>query len=349
MVAALIAQAPGGSSAPVESPAHAMSQSKDERLEHARDVIRLEARTIARLEDLIGDAFLDAVERILACEGVIVVTGMGKAGIVGQKISATLASTGTPSIFLHPAEALHGDLGRIRADDLVLALSNSGETHEIKLVIPAARRIGAGVIAMTGQPDSTLGRLADCVLDIGRVDEACPLGLAPTASTSALLALGDALAMVVSKASSFSRGESALFDTAGALGRKLMPVSDVMRQGGELPLARAGTSLGDVLRVMGETAGRPGAALIVDGAGTLVGIFTDGDLRRLFEERGQLHRSEPIDAFMGKHPKTVQAEALLEEAERLLREHKVDQMPVLDEEGRPVGLLDVQDLLDTRF
>jgi arabinose-5-phosphate isomerase len=325
-----------------------MVTSRHERLEHAREVIRLEAATIARLEGLIGDAFLDAVERILACKGVIVVTGMGKAGIIAQKVSATLASTGTPSIFLHPAEALHGDLGRIRASDLVLVLSNSGETAELKQLVPAARRIGAGVIAVTGQIDSTLARLADSVLDIGRVDEACPLGLAPTASTSALLALGDALAMVVSRARDFSREAYALYHPAGALGRKLMRVSEVMRKGAELPLCRAGTELGQVLRVMGETPGRPGAALIVDAKGALVGIFTDGDLRRLLEEKGELRREAPIDAYMGRNPKFIGPDALLEEAERALREHKVDQMPVVDESRRPVGLVDVQDLLDTR-
>jgi len=326
-----------------------MNPSQRERLAHAREVIRLEARTIAGLEPLLGEAFLEAVERVLGCKGVIVVTGMGKAGLIGQKISATLASTGTPSIFLHPAEALHGDLGRIRADDLVLALSNSGETQEVARILPAARKIGAGVIAMTGQSDSNLGRLADCVLDIGRVDEACPLGLAPTASTSALLALGDALAMVVSRERHFSREEYALFHPAGQLGRRLMRVSEIMRKDRELPLCRLGTSLGEVLRVMGETPGRPGAALIVAPDGGLAGIFTDGDLRRLLEERGQIGRAEPIDGFMVTAPKSVHADALLEEAERLLREHKIDQMPVLDDQQRPVGLLDVQDILDTRF
>jgi arabinose-5-phosphate isomerase len=322
---------------------------KDPRLEHAKEVIRAEARTIAGLEGQLGPSFLRAVELVLACRGVIVVSGMGKAGIIAQKISATLASTGTPSIFLHPAEALHGDLGRIRAPDVVLALSNSGETSEIKQMIPPARRIGASVIAMTGQSDSTLARLADCVLDIGPVDEACPLGLAPTASTSALLALGDALAMVVSRERNFTHEEYALFHPAGSLGRKLMRVSEVMRKNRELPLCKLGTPLGEVLRVMGDTPGRPGAALIVDLDGRLVGIFTDGDLRRLLEELGQMRREDPIDGYMGKNPKCVLADQLVQEAERMLREHRVDQMPVIDESRRPIGLIDVQDLLDTRI
>jgi arabinose-5-phosphate isomerase len=320
----------------------------EDRLEHAREVIRLEARTIANLEAHLGANFVRAVDLLLACRGVIVVTGMGKAGLIGQKISATLASTGTPSIFLHPVEALHGDLGRIRSDDLLLALSNSGETVESKQLIPAARKIGAGVIAMTGRADSMLARLADCVLEIGEVDEACPLGLAPTASTSAMLALGDALAMVVSRERKFSREEYALYHPAGALGRKLMQVGDVMRKGRELPLCPSGTSLGEVLTIMGDTPGRPGAALITDADGRLVGIFTDGDLRRLLKERGHMRHQDPIDDFMGHEPKCVQPTQLVQEVEHMMRTHRVDQMPVIDEARRPVGLIDVQDLLDTR-
>jgi arabinose-5-phosphate isomerase len=320
----------------------------EQRIARAREVVRLEARTIANLEPLIDASFARAVECALACTGKVVVTGMGKAGLIAQKISATLASTGTDSIFLHPAEALHGDLGRIRPGDLVLALSNSGETPEIKLVIQAARRIGAGVLAMTGQPDSTLGRLADCVLDIGRVDEACPLGLAPTASTSALLALGDALAMVLLAERHFGREDYARYHPAGALGRKLLRVSEVMRTGLELPLCPLGTPLAEALRVMGATPGRPGAALVVDADGRLVGIFTDGDLRRLLDERGALRREEPIDGYMGRNPKCAHPDQLVEEAERILREHKIDQIPVIDEAHRPVGLLDVQDILNTR-
>lgn len=325
------------------------ARSDEERLDHAREVIRVEARTIANLESHLGESFLRAVDLLLACRGVIVVTGMGKAGLIGQKISATLASTGTPSIFLHPAEALHGDLGRIRADDLVLALSNSGETAEIKQLIPGARKIGAGVVAMTGLPGSTLGHLADCVLDIGQVDEACPLGLAPTASTSAMLALGDALAMVVSHERHFSREEYALYHPAGALGRKLMRVSEVMRQGRELPLCSIDTPLLEVLYVMGDTPGRPGAALVTDADGRLVGIFTDGDLRRHMKQHGQARNEDPIEGFMGKNPKCVQPDQLVQEVEHMMRAHRVDQVPVIDELGRPVGLVDVQDLLDTRI
>jgi arabinose-5-phosphate isomerase len=320
-----------------------------ERLAHAIEVIQLEARTIAGLEPLQGAGFLRAVDLLLACEGLVVVTGMGKAGLIGNKLSATLASTGTPSIALHPAEALHGDLGRIRKTDVVLALSNSGETDELKALVPRVRRIGAAVIAMTGRPDSTLGRLADVLLDIGRVDEACPLGLAPTASTSAMLALGDALAMVVQKERGFSREDYALFHPSGSLGRALMRVDEVMRKGEKLPLALSGASVRDVILTMSRTIGRPGAALVVGDGGELVGIFTDGDLRRLLEQGRLESLDQPIDSCMGRDPKTVAPDALVVDAERLLRQHEVDQIPVLDEERRPVGLLDVQDLLHTRL
>ncbi|MCC7011735.1 MAG: KpsF/GutQ family sugar-phosphate isomerase [Planctomycetes bacterium] len=321
----------------------------DARLERAREVIRVEARTIARLETLLDQRFVQAIELLVTCKGKIVCTGMGKAGLIAQKVSATFASTGSDSIFLHPAEALHGDLGRIRSGDVLLALSNSGETAEVKVVVPVARKIGARVIAMTGAPQSGLAQLADIVLDIGRVDEACPLGLAPTASTSAMLALGDALAMVLSHERKFSREEYALYHPAGSLGRKLLRVGEVMRRNAELPLVPSGAPLSSALRAMGHTPGKPGAALIVSPTGALAGIFTDGDLRRLVDERGGVRREEAIDAYMTRNPKFVRPDQLLEEAERILREYRVDQIPVLDDAGKPVGLLDVQDILDTRL
>ena len=317
------------------------------RLARAAEVIRLEAQAIERLEGLLDERFERAVDLILASEGQLVVTGMGKAGLVGQKISATMASTGTPSFYLHPAEALHGDLGRLRPRDVMLALSNSGETGEVNAVIPVVRKIGAEVIAMTGRPDSTLGRLADTVLDIGRIEEACPHKLAPTTSTSAMLALGDALAMVVLDERKFTREDYALFHPAGSLGRKLMRVGEVMRKGEELPLVTSDKRVDQVLVTMSRTPGRPGAALVIDEAGKLIGIFTDGDLRRLFETGKDVHA--PVGEFMGAQPKSVGPEALVEEAQRLLQEYHIDQVPVLDDEGRPVGLLDVQDLLDIRI
>lgn len=319
------------------------------RLAGAAEVIRIEAETIARLEERLDERFSAAVDRILACEGQVVVTGMGKAGLVGQKISATLASTGTPSFFIHPAEALHGDLGRIRSHDMLLAISNSGETAEITRLLPVVRKTGSFVVAMTGRPESSLGQLADCVLDIGRVEEACPLKLAPTASTSAMLALGDALAMVVLSERGFDREDYARYHPAGSLGRKLLRVGEVMRQGEELPLVQSGTSVTEVLIVSSKTPGRPGAALVVHADGKLAGIFTDGDLRRLLEDGSLEKLSGAVDEFMGRDPKTLSPDQLVEDAQRLLRENRIDQAPVVDAEGRPVGLVDVQDLLDVRL
>ena len=233
-------------------------------------VLRLESEAIARLGARFGDAapaaaFESAVAAMLACPGQVVVTGMGKAGVVGQKVSATLASTGTPSFFLHPSEALHGDLGRLRPGDVVLALSNSGETEEVNQVMAACRKLGNPLIGMTGRPDSTLGRHADHVLDIGRVEEACPLKLAPTASTTVMLALGDALAMAVLEERDFGPRDYAQFHPAGSLGRRLMRVDEVMRKGDAVPLVRAGTSVADALIQTSRTKGRPGASIVVEG------------------------------------------------------------------------------------
>ncbi|MFO1011278.1 MAG: KpsF/GutQ family sugar-phosphate isomerase [Planctomycetota bacterium] len=318
------------------------------RLARAAEVLRLEARTIAQLEHRLDDRFARAVELVLACDGMVVVTGVGKAGLVGQKLSATLASTGTPSIFLHPTEALHGDLGRIRAQDLVLALSNSGESAEVNALLGPIRKLGARLLALTGVSDSTLARHADCVLDIGKVEEACPMKLAPTASTSALLAMGDALAMVVLQERDFSREDYALYHPGGMLGRKLMKVKEVMRQGEQLPLVKSGTKLAEVVRVMNRTPGRPGAALVVDGEEKLVGIFTHGDLARMLE-RNTLDTNDAVDLHMGKTPKTILGEQLVEEAQHLLHEHRIDQIAVVDATKRAIGLLDVQDLLDVRI
>lgn len=322
---------------------------KKQRLARAAEVLRLEARTIAGLEARLDDGFSQAVDLLSACQGLIVVTGVGKAGLVGQKISATLASTGTPSLFLHPTEAMHGDLGRLRARDLLLAVSNSGESAEVNALIGPARKIGSRIVTLTGARESTLARLSDCVIDIGNVVEACPLKLAPTASTSALLAMGDALAMVISEERSFSREDYALFHPAGALGRKLMRVSEVMRRGEQLPLVKCGTSLKDAILVMNRTSGRPGATLVIDAAGVLSGIFTHGDLARLLETGDRLNLQQPVDEFMGRNPKSIGPEHLVEEAQRLMHTHRIDQIAVIDAARHPVGLLDVQDLLDVRI
>ncbi len=321
--------------------------------ELAREVLNLEAAAIRGLADRLtgahAKAFEAAVTAVLDTKGMVVVTGMGKAGLIGTKISATLASTGTPSMTLHPAEAVHGDLGRIRADDLVLALSNSGETGELKALLAPIRRIGAKLIAIVSDGTSTLARHADLVLELGAPPEACPLGLAPTTSTSAMLALGDALAMVVLEARGFSREDFARYHPAGSLGRRLMRVQEVMRQGEELPLIPAGTTLRRALVLMSKTTGRPGAGLIVDPTGRLVGIFTDGDLRRLFDTGGLEFLEKPIDASMGRSPKSIPPDALVDDAMRWLHAHRIDQLAVCDAEGKPIGLLDIQDLLEVRI
>ena len=313
---------------------------------YGRGVLEAEATAIGGLT-LNGD-FARAVEWILACKGRVVVMGMGKSGFIAQKVSATLASTGTPSHFVHPAEAAHGDLGRVTHDDLVLAFSNSGETEELLRLLPALRRIGVRVVALTRSRAVPLARGADLTLGIGRIDEACPMGLAPTASTAALLALGDALAMTVMKNRPFDRDEYALYHPGGKLGRGLMKVREVMRAGDGNPLVEASAPLWEAVAVMTETPGRPGAATVVDAEGRLAGVFTDGDLRRLVE-RGETDFTVPVSKVMCRNPRTVLPDALVMDAARVLRQARIDQVPVVDEDGRPVGLLDVQDLLAARI
>src|SRR5262245_33034392 len=316
----------------------------DPRVARAREVLTAEAKAIDQLVARVGDNFLRVVEAVIACRGHVIVTGMGKAGKIAEKLSATLASTGTPSIFLHPAEAVHGDLGRCLKGDVVLVLSHSGETDEIVRLLPAVKQIGAKLVAIAGAPKSTLAREADLVVDLGRIEEACPLGLAPTASTTVMLALGDALAMVVLESRGFTKDDFALFHPAGALGRKLLRVSERMRTGDALPLVRSGTRARDALAPMGAK-GRAGAALVVDAQQRLLGIFTDGDLRRLLTQQGAAFLDGPIDAVMTKSPKTIGPDVLAAEASRILRELAIDQLPVVDESSRAIGLLDVQDLL----
>jgi arabinose-5-phosphate isomerase len=315
--------------------------------EYARGVLRAEAAAIEQLCSRIDGDFSEAVERILACSGRVVVTGMGKPGFIAQKISATFASTGTPSLFLHPAEALHGDLGRLVPGDLVLALSNSGETEEILRLLPALKRMGAPIIAVTGGQKSALAAASDVVLEIGPVPEACPLGLAPTTSTVALLALGDALAMTVLHRRGFSPEQFAELHPAGALGRRLLRVREVMRTGAANPTVTEDTSLRETAAVM-STVGRPGAASVVDDSGKLVGIFTDGDLRRLVQQ-DDVDFTRSVSGVMGRNPRTIGPDDLAVTAAEILREGQIDQLPVVDPDGRPVGLLDVQDLLSARL
>lgn len=315
-------------------------------LEYGRTVLDAEARAIAAVR--LDERFAEAVRCVLECRGRVVVTGMGKPGFVAQKISATLASTGTPSHYVHPAEAAHGDLGRITKDDVVIALSNSGETEEILRLLPALKKIGARVVAVTRDRANPLARAADLVVAIGDVAEACPMGLAPTASTAVLLAVGDALAMTVLANRPFEKEEYALFHPGGKLGRGLMKVRELMRGAEANPVVREDAPLSAAVACMTETPGRPGATAVVDAAGKLVGIFTDGDLRRLVEH-GDTDFTRPVSAAMGRNPRTVRPDALVVDAARVLRQARIDQVPVVDDEGRPVGLLDVQDLLAAKI
>ena len=306
-------------------------------------MLQTEAKAILSLVDRLGPDFEAAVKNIAAGKGHLVVTGMGKAGLIGQKVSATFASTGTPSIFLHPAEAYHGDLGRVLPEDVVLALSNSGETEELVRLLPPLRRIGAKILAITSSLDSTLGKNADLVIELGRIDEACPLGLAPSATTTALLALGDALAFCVFEARGFDREKFAFFHPGGDLGRRLLKVGDVMRSGERNAVVREETPVAEAVAAI--TRARAGAACVVDGGGRLAGIFTDGDLRRLLGRDPKLLAGR-IGDVMTRSPRTIGPERLADEAVRLLKEKRIDELPVVDAQGALVGMLDVQDLLD---
>lgn len=317
-------------------------------LSYARDVLSLEAQAIKNLASTLGKPFERAVDWLLACPGMTVVSGVGKSGLIAQKVSSTLASTGTKSLFLHPTEALHGDLGRVRKGDVVLLLSQSGETEEVVRLIDPLTKIGARVIAMTGEPESTLAKNADLVLECGRAPEACPLGLAPTSSTASQLALGDALAMTVQKLRGFQREDYARFHPGGSLGRKLMRVSEIMRSGDTHTVVESGTPAKTVVMRMNATKRRPGAAAIVDESGALAGFFTDGDLaRHLDKDIAFLER--PIDEVMNRSPVTIDKDALASAALQVLRDRHIDQIPVIDAARRPIGLVDVQDLLEARI
>ena len=318
----------------------------------ARALLQAETAALALLADTLDSDFVRAVRLLAACEGRVVTSGIGKAGIIARKLGATLASTGTPSDFLHPAEALHGDLGRVTRHDVVVALSNSGTTAELLRLVGPLKDIGARLLAITADADSPLGRHADVVLDYGRVTEACPLGLAPTTSTTVMLAIGDALAMAVLSERRFSHEEFARFHPGGDLGRSLLRVEEVMRRGEMLPTIGSGASIAQAVERMTSTPGRPGAVIVVAPDGRFAGIYTDGDLRRnLLAARTAndfAMLSHPIDEVMTAQPASVRPGQLVSEARRLLRERRIDQLPVVDEQGRAVGLLDVQDLLDLR-
>jgi arabinose-5-phosphate isomerase len=320
-------------------------ESEVEGVAFARNVLRIEAEALERVRERLGPAIAQAADLIYRCAGSVIVTGMGKAGLVGQKLAATLASTGTRAFHLHPADAVHGDLGRVRADDVVIALSQSGETQEVLRLIPALRRLSACLVAITVHASSSLGRAADLCIVLGPIEEACPLGLAPSASTTALMAVGDALALLVSRLRDFSPEDFALYHPAGTLGRKLTRVEDVMRTGRQLRRAHLEETVREIFVRLAGPRRRSGAVLIEDGETQLLGIFTDSDLARLFEKRREADLDRPIREIMTVDPKRIRVGAMLSDAVELLKAHKISELPVVDRSNHLVGLIDVTDLI----
>ncbi len=319
---------------------------------NGKATLQAEGQAILALADRLGqgDSFVRATRAIFSCAGKVVLTGVGKAGIIGQKISATLASTGTASIFLHPVEALHGDLGRLERQDVVVALSNSGSSKEILALLDHIKRRGATIIAITGRADSPLGGHGDITVCYGDLAEACPLGLAPTVSTTVMLALGDALALAVMELRNFQPEDYALFHPGGALGRQFLKVEEVMtfRQGEQLCVVADSLTLGDALGQAEKVARRTGAMLLADGQGRLSGILTDADIRRQLVQAGDAGEpllTRPVAELMTKDPKRIGLKNLASQAEAMMNQYRIDELPVVDEQGKPVGVIDVQDVL----
>jgi len=315
-------------------------------LELAREVLEIEAAAITALIARLDQDFQRAVDLILECRGRVTVSGIGKSGHIARKIASTMSSTGTPAYFVHPAEASHGDLGMITRDDVFIALSNSGESAELLAIVPLIKRQGAKLISLTGSPESSLAREADAHLYAGAEKEACPLNLAPTASTTAALALGDALALALMQAKGFSRDEFARSHPGGALGRKLLThVRDVMRSGSDAPRIPDTAMLSDAILEMSR--GRMGITAILDHEERVLGIFTDGDLRRTLQKGVDLHAT-PIASVMTRGPRTISADKLAAEAVQIMELHKVNQLLVVDREQRLIGALNMHDLFKAK-
>ena len=313
-------------------------------LRRAKDVLEIEARGITSMIDRLDDNFARAIELLHGCRGKVVVTGMGKSGLIGRKISATLASTGTPSFFLHSADAVHGDIGMVMKGDVILAVSNSGDTEEILKLLPHFKLHEFKLIVMTGKPDSRLAQAGDVVLDVGVAEEACPLGLAPTASTTAALAVGDALAVVLLEKKGFKEEDFAIRHPGGILGRKLLlRVEDLMLRGDQLPLVGEETQMKEALFEI--TSKRLGVTGVVDGHGSLVGVITDGDLRRGLESKGDIFKLKAKD-MMTRHPKTVAAQTLAAEAVAVMEQYPITSLFVLEDGSRtPLGVIHLHDLV----
>jgi len=314
----------------------------------AQQVIDTEASAVKSLTASLDEAFERAVRLIVDCPGSVLVSGIGKAGHVARKLSASFSSTGAPSHFLNPAEALHGDIGSVRAGDVVLILSYSGESDEILRMLSVVKKLGNPVVAITSTAQNALARHSDLVLKLGRIEEACPLGLAPSASTTAMAALGDALFLTVMKCRKFTHDDFALYHPAGQLGRRLIKVREAMtfKLGENLPVASDRLTVGQVLREVSSIKRRSGAVILADEqSGKITGIFSDGDLRRLILHDEDVALRRPVREVMTPNPKRIRGDALASEAMALLRQYRIDDLPVVDEDDRPIGLIDVQDLV----
>jgi len=315
-------------------------------LKYGQGILRQQIDALTQVANSLDPSFAEAVRILLALDtnSRIVVSGMGKAGYVGMKLSATLASIGFPSFFLHPADAIHGDLGRLQRNDVVVILSHSGETDEIVRLLPRIKRFGAAIISITSSSTSSLGRHSDVVIETGKIPEAGPLGLAPTTSTTVMMALGDALAMTLLERKGISREEYASFHPGGDLGRSLMLVSEIMRTGSSVCVVTEDTPNSKALHNITATEGRPGCAAVVNKAGAIIGVFTDGDLRRCLEREPDFLQ-KTIGSVCSRTPVTIHAQQLAQEACRIIQERKINQLFVIDKTHKPVGLVHIQDLL----
>ncbi|MBN1436558.1 MAG: KpsF/GutQ family sugar-phosphate isomerase [Sedimentisphaerales bacterium] len=325
-----------------------MTSQQPETLKAAQKIIQLEAQALQKLADHLDNSFCDAAQMIFNCTGAVVVSGVGKAGIVGQKISATLASTGTPSHFLHPSEAIHGDLGRLRDQDIVIVLSHSGTSEEIVRLIELLKRLGIPMIALTGGNDSPLAQYSNVTVSLGQLEEVCPLGLAPSTSTTCMLALGDALALTVMQMRNFQAEDYARFHPGGALGRKLVTVeqASLFTHDQNLPTASdAGTIQQALDEAEAKTKLRHGCILLIDSQGKLTGLLTDGDLRRAVRQKGSNILNTPVADLMTKNPTVVKPDTLASEAMDIFHKRRIDEIPVVNNQNKPVGIIDVQDVL----
>ena len=316
-----------------------------ERLRLLRQIVSAEGHAILSSAAALSPDAVRAAEMTANCDGCVMVTGVGKAGWVGQKLVATLASTGTPAHFLHPSEAIHGDLGRVRQCDLVWAISNSGRSEEVVRIAPHLRENASGLIAITATEDNPLAAAADCVIAIGKHDEACPNGLAPTSSTAVMMAVGDGIAMLASQLRAFSAQDFARYHPGGALGRKLAEVDQIMRPLRVCRVASRETTIRKAMVTASKTGRRTGAVMLVDDNGRLAGLFTDSDLARLLENRDEAALDEPIASRMTVNPATATAGSLLQEAMAIMSHRRISELPVIDSDQRPIGMLDITDLV----